>query len=635
MRFSVITPVYNGADTLEAARATLAAQTFRDFEWVVVDDGSTDGTSELLDRFAAEDPAVRVIHQANAGVSVARNRGMDEARGEYLVWLDADDAFTPDALAYVDSLATAMPEAEAFHFPFVERGSEGKVRRPAREGGIVSGEEAFNRLFVNPKTRGQHYQPWRFVYRRGIVLPHFRPGAIHEDIDVLPVHLSTLSKVYVSGSPFYVYTPVREGAATQAFTPKRVRDILVGTERNWGCVPLRPLLIWNLWGYFRATERFAEPEHGELMAKFRAHPEYLGLTASQVDRNPGVDACRVLSMFLIVLGHVVGLGGVDVGEFSSLQKIQSRVLESFAQCGAPVFAIISGYFLVNARFGFARWRKFAKLWWQVVSTGLLVLAACSPFLATRASDWLTAALPLTRQAYWYFNGYALVFLLAPGLAMIAKKPCSRWVALVLFLGISATVFFPGGIWMLGLHNGYSGVWLVILAFYGMVLRNWLKTPPKPVWCGVAAVAAVAVTVAQRVVMAAVPALKDYFENVWTLSSTLSPTEVVLSVALVLGCLQLRLGRRARKLIWALSPLTFGVYLLHVQPFFFDNCFKGNFAFIGRLPGWAFAVSALAVSGFIFVALLALEKLRSRADPARWISALTSKFNQTSRKEKTK
>ena len=88
---SVIVPCRNVADTVEKAIAGPLASPLRDLEVIVVDDGSTDDTAEVLERVAASDPRVRVLHSGGRGVSAARNMGLDAARGEFVFFLDADD----------------------------------------------------------------------------------------------------------------------------------------------------------------------------------------------------------------------------------------------------------------------------------------------------------------------------------------------------------------------------------------------------------------------------------------------------------------------------------------------------------------------------------------------------------------
>jgi len=92
-------PVYNAERYLPMLVDSILAQTFRDFELLLVDDGSTDSSPALCDAYAARDERVRVIHKANGGVSSARNRGIEEARGEYVFFADNDDYVFPDCFA--------------------------------------------------------------------------------------------------------------------------------------------------------------------------------------------------------------------------------------------------------------------------------------------------------------------------------------------------------------------------------------------------------------------------------------------------------------------------------------------------------------------------------------------------------
>lgn len=95
---TVIVPIYNAAEWLRDALASLQAQTYADFEAILVDDGSTDGSVEICRAFCAEDSRFRIVVQPNSGVSAARNAGIDHAGGEWIAFMDADDEMPPDAL---------------------------------------------------------------------------------------------------------------------------------------------------------------------------------------------------------------------------------------------------------------------------------------------------------------------------------------------------------------------------------------------------------------------------------------------------------------------------------------------------------------------------------------------------------
>jgi glycosyltransferase involved in cell wall biosynthesis len=111
-RVSVIVPAWNASTVLAEALDSVRAQTFRDFEVLVVDDGSTDDTARVAERQAAEDGRFRLICQGHAGVSVARNAALAEARGEWIAFLDADDVWLPPKLDRQLALAKQDPAAD-------------------------------------------------------------------------------------------------------------------------------------------------------------------------------------------------------------------------------------------------------------------------------------------------------------------------------------------------------------------------------------------------------------------------------------------------------------------------------------------------------------------------------------------
>ena len=112
MKFSVIIPVYNGWEYLREGVDSVLGQTGADFEILLVDDGSTDGESgALCDTLAREHPdCIRVLHKPNGGAGDARNAALPLAQGDYVLFLDSDDSYTPEAFAV---LAAALDETQA------------------------------------------------------------------------------------------------------------------------------------------------------------------------------------------------------------------------------------------------------------------------------------------------------------------------------------------------------------------------------------------------------------------------------------------------------------------------------------------------------------------------------------------
>ncbi len=120
--FTVVVPVYNHDRYIGLALDSLLAQTDPDWEAVVVNDGSTDNTAAIVDDYARRDARIRVFHKANGGVSSALNRGLAEARGQWVCWLSSDDLFEPGKLAVHREAATREPAIRFFftHFRMLQ-----------------------------------------------------------------------------------------------------------------------------------------------------------------------------------------------------------------------------------------------------------------------------------------------------------------------------------------------------------------------------------------------------------------------------------------------------------------------------------------------------------------------------------
>lgn len=110
---SIMMPAYNAAEFIQSAIESVLAQTYPQWELIVVNDGSSDDTAQILKRFS--DSRIRVIEQANAGEAAARNRALDAARGEFLAFLDADDQFLPEFLALALAFLSEHPQCDAVY----------------------------------------------------------------------------------------------------------------------------------------------------------------------------------------------------------------------------------------------------------------------------------------------------------------------------------------------------------------------------------------------------------------------------------------------------------------------------------------------------------------------------------------
>ena len=181
MKLSIIIPIYNVAQWLPETVDSVLAQSFRDFELILVDDGATDGSGDICDRYAAKDPRVRVLHQENAGVSAARNAGVAAAQGEFIGFTDSDDIIEKDMYAVLMSLAEKH-NADVVQCQHDRADTLNGAAR-SEEIRVMTGEVFVRRMFT--KTGADYTNQvalWSKIYKKewfeGVVFP---VGQVYED----------------------------------------------------------------------------------------------------------------------------------------------------------------------------------------------------------------------------------------------------------------------------------------------------------------------------------------------------------------------------------------------------------------------------------------------------------------------
>lgn len=121
MKLSIIIPVYRTQDTLQRCIESILQQSFADYELILVDDGSPDDCPLICDEYAKQDNRIAVIHKKNGGLSDARNAGIKQAKGEYITFIDSDDAIEGDTLQVLIDELTLHPDVDVLEYPIKER----------------------------------------------------------------------------------------------------------------------------------------------------------------------------------------------------------------------------------------------------------------------------------------------------------------------------------------------------------------------------------------------------------------------------------------------------------------------------------------------------------------------------------
>ena len=228
MRFSIIVPVYNVKEYLPACMDSLLRQVCQDYEIILVDDGSTDGSGMLCDGYQAAYPdRIRTVHQRNGGLGAARNTGIDLAQGDYLLFVDSDDLLEESALAclsgHIDNTGADM---YTFGFSYLR----GAAVSPG-EASPLEGREPFT-LAECPEILLQTPSACLRICRREIFINHgFRfPGRVwYEDLRTTPKLLPECRHIVVLHERLYLYR-IREGSIMHNPNLRRNLEIIEAME---------------------------------------------------------------------------------------------------------------------------------------------------------------------------------------------------------------------------------------------------------------------------------------------------------------------------------------------------------------------------------------------------------------------
>lgn len=223
-QISVIMPVYNVEAYVGRAIEHMLAQSFRDFEFIIVDDGSRDGSGALVDEYARRDARILVIHQTNAGAFAARNRAMDLARGKYFYFLDADDWAEPQMLEEMHALCERHQLQLAVCGFTIDTYYDERhcvSDRRCQPGQVFESQRQFRENAYRLFDRNLLYTPWNKLY----LAEYLNARALRYPAtfwDDFPFNVSVLwdvERVGVLETPFYHFIRARAESETAKYRP--------------------------------------------------------------------------------------------------------------------------------------------------------------------------------------------------------------------------------------------------------------------------------------------------------------------------------------------------------------------------------------------------------------------------------
>lgn len=193
IKYSFIVPVYNTSKYLKKCLDSLVKQTFKDFEIIIVNDGSTDNSKDIISKYESKHRNIKVINEENQGLSMARNNGVKKASGKYIIFIDSDDYVEKDLLKQIDN---EIEDVDVLRYQVITEDENGENKKTYNEEAFdtMKGYDAFkyiaNYHFVEPA--------WCYVYKTQYYKDNkfnFKKGVYHEDFGLIPYVIYKARKV--------------------------------------------------------------------------------------------------------------------------------------------------------------------------------------------------------------------------------------------------------------------------------------------------------------------------------------------------------------------------------------------------------------------------------------------------------
>lgn len=237
MLISVIIPVYNVEEYLHYAIESLEKQTYKNFEIILVNDGSTDNSGELCDEYSEKYSNVRVFHKENGGLSDARNFGVQKAKGEFITFLDPDDyleVYSLELLASIqemqdcDIVSTRVKATELYNVYSNRSLTEEDIKNVIVMNRDIFLEEAFYDKVATVSACGK-------LYRKSILEIPFPKGKIYEDLYIISEHVGKANKIVYTPLQIYNYYKRQGSIVNSKFTSKQY-DFFDAINHNRGII---------------------------------------------------------------------------------------------------------------------------------------------------------------------------------------------------------------------------------------------------------------------------------------------------------------------------------------------------------------------------------------------------------------
>lgn len=229
MKFSVILPVYKVEKYLRPCVDSILNQTYKDFEVILVDDGSPDKCPEICDNYAQKDPRVKVLHKSNGGQADARNVGLEAAQGEYICYIDSDDFLADNNVLQLLSEKTET-NPDIVHYKFKEWfESDGHIADCRFDYNVPTEGRTIAEIYCDLVDKDAYYNSaWSKIIRRSLLIDNsirFEKGIVGEDNEWYYHVVMVANSLVLVDESLYIYRR-RQGSTTTTTTRKNLLDQL-------------------------------------------------------------------------------------------------------------------------------------------------------------------------------------------------------------------------------------------------------------------------------------------------------------------------------------------------------------------------------------------------------------------------
>lgn len=343
---------------------------------------------------------------------------------------------------------------------------------------------------------------------------------------------------------------------------------------------------------------------------------------SQIKRFPGVDFAKIVAMYLVLVLHVTACG-INIKLDNNVYSCVWTFLLSVSEACVDLFALATGFLCVRSS---CRYSRVFNLWLSAVFWGVTMLTICR-FVGCSVpwESYGVAVLPLFQHEYWFLNAYVMMFFFMPlmnkGINAMSRKDFHRlFVAIAIFIG-------GYSVWGDQFHllYGLSFPWLCIVYIVGSYIRVYNPCRWKASTCFMAA-GSVALITCLRQFLSLLMGYRIPGDR-FCLFSHLSIFTLSIAVLLFLGCLKLSFDVRASRFLKMGASATFGVYLIHTQPFVWENVWRKNFHQITIESSLQLMGIVLGFSAVCLFFLLILEHCRLKVFEKLRVNRIGEKIDE--------